>query len=49
MILAAVVIFLLVAFLVWWAFGPWDEGWTLKDDDEYVITSLYEYKRDLRP
>lgn len=46
-LLLAIVIVLVVAAVLWWAFGPWDEGWTLKDD-EYVITSLFEYKKDRR-
>lgn len=48
MLLAAIVIFLVVAFVVYKAFGPWDEGWIVKDDDEYVITSLFEYRKGER-
>lgn len=44
-LLAAIVIFLVTAYVVWRFLGPWDEGWFVKDDDEYVITSLFEYKR----
>lgn len=31
-LLASILIVLGVAALMWWAFGPWDEGWYPRED-----------------
>lgn len=47
MLLAAVLIFLAVFLLMWWAFGP-EKELHIDRDNDYEIRSLYPGRKDRR-